>query len=118
MIFGCFFLLKKQISRVFQPNGACAAAAGNQAVRDLVCPFVFNNDFGEITVKYLTVFSLLVGLDNRCIDKRTVAVIIHNNSNTRDGKGVAEFEDGAVAGFANPKGDFRKSHARISVFLD
>jgi hypothetical protein len=100
---------------MLEPKGTGTTAAGDQAVRDLIGPFVFNNDFCQITAQDLAVVSLLVGLDHCGVDKRSVLVIVHENSDAGNGEGVVILKNRTVTGLADFKCYFGKSHGYLCV---
>lgn len=96
---------------VFQPYGAGAAAAGNQAEGDFVGAFIVNDNFGEITIKDLAV--LLTGwrLDNGGIYKSVFTFTIHTNGNAGNTERITIFIERAVLVFNNAKYYLGKSHS-------
>jgi hypothetical protein len=100
-------------SEVLKTDGTRAAGTGNHAVGDLIGPFVFDNDFGEIAVENFAGATGGGRVYHRGIDKGGLAFAFHADGNTGDLKDIAIAEQWAMSGFTDAKIDFRKPHGTL-----
>jgi hypothetical protein len=97
-------------SEMLQPDRACATGARKHAVGNLISPFVFNYNFGQITVEYFAAATVRGRMNHRGVDKGVFPVAFHTDGDSGNLKNITIPEERTVPGFTNAEAYFGKTH--------
>lgn len=95
---------------VFQAQRAGATATGDHAVRDLVRPFVLNEDLGQVATQDLAFFLVERGGDDDGAEQGIFFFAGHGDGDAGHGEGVSIAEQRAFVVFGDLEQDFREAH--------